>query len=233
MEASKTKLFTGKPVRDPSDTRPRRGRPTREMIELRNEELLDRSLDLFLDNGFEATSIDMICAAVGMSRRTIYVRYGDKDTLFKAALQRAIDQWIVPAERMRQAESDDLEETLIAIARLWVSNIKKPSGMRLVRIANTEVFRDPDVARYLWEQTAEPTIGYLTELFSRRLRPTDAEVPDAHDAAAAFLILVVEGSVQLAVWGRMAPDDYERQITYRTRIFLKGAVAHQPDESRS
>lgn len=220
-------LFTGKPER------PRRadgrgpGRPSREQSARRNEELLDRALDLFLDNGFEATTIEAISSAIGMSRRTIYERYGDKETLFKAALQRAIEQWIVPEERLRAAEADDLEETLIAIASLWVDNVRKPSGLRLVRIANTEVFRRPEIAAYLWERTAQPTIGYLTDLFARRLRP-GTEVADAADAAAAFLILLVEGSVQLAVWGQMRPDDFDRQIRYRTRLFLHGALVSPP-----
>jgi len=226
------RLFEGKPERARRTDGRRPGRPTREMIEQRNEELLDRSLDLFLDNGFEATTIDTICAEVGMARKTIYSRYGDKETLFKAALQRAIDQWIIPAERLRALECDDLEATLVAIARLWVSNVRKKSGMRLVRIANTEVFRSPEVARYLWERTAEPTIGYLTDLFERRLRPGAETVPDARDAAAGFLILVVEGSVQLTLWNQMSPDDYERQILYRTRLFLHGAVReHLPVDS--
>lgn len=224
MEPRKSSpLFSGKAEKPKNRDGRRPGRPTRAMIERRNEELLDRALDLFLDKGFEATTIETICTELNMARRTIYARYGDKDTLFRAALQRAIDQWIVPVERLSAQECDDLETTLVNIARQWVSNIKKPSGMRLVRIANTEVFRDPEVARYLWEQTAQPTIGYLTDLFRRRLRPGQPGVPDAHDAAAAYLILVVEGSVQLAVWGQMAPDDFDRQIVYRTRLFLKGA----------
>ncbi|MFA7587491.1 MAG: TetR/AcrR family transcriptional regulator [Novosphingobium sp.] len=222
--APETRLFTGKP------DKPRRtdgrgpGRPTREQTEARNQELLDQALDLFLENGFEATTIEAISSAIGMSRRTIYSRYGDKGTLFKAALQQAIDQWIVPVERLRAAETDDLEETLVMIARMWVDNIKKPSGMRLVRIANTEVFRRPEIAAYLWDRTAQPTIGYLTELFTRRLRADGQAIADAEDAAAAFLILLVEGSVQLAVWNRMKPDDFDRQIRYRTRLFLRGAV---------
>jgi AcrR family transcriptional regulator len=165
-----------------------------------------------------------------MSRRTIYARYGDKITLFKAALQRAIDDWIVPVEQMQAAEAADLEQTLLAIASLWVAKVKTRSGMRLVRVANTEVFRRPEIAAYLWERTAQSTIDYVTDLFRRRLRaPTSdgiaADVPDAADAAAAFLILVVEGSIQLAVWGRMRPDDFDRQIAYRTRLFLRGARA--------
>lgn len=220
-----TVLFDGKP-RPPRVRRTGRGpgRPTAEVAARRNLELLECALDQFLELGFDATTIDAICARTGMSRRTIYSRYADKETLFKAALQMAIDQWVVPVDRLAGLETDDLEETLAAIARAWVSNIKQPWGMRLVRIANTEVFRRPEIAAYLWEQTAQPTIGYLTDLFVRRLRP-GRQVADAADAAAAFLILVVEGSVQLAVWGQMNPDDFDRQIAYRVRLFLRGAVA--------
>lgn len=218
-------LFSGKPER-PARTGGRGpGRPTRAMIEQRNEELLDQALDLFLENGFEATTIETICNAIGMSRRTIYARYGDKETLFKAALQLAIDQWIVPTERLRAAECDDLEDTLCAIARLWVDNVRTPTGWRLVRVANTEALRHREVAAYFYEQTAQSTIGYLAELFARRLRPGTGGVPDAKDAAASFIILIVEGSVQLAIWGPADDAEFERQIRYRVHLFLHGALA--------
>jgi AcrR family transcriptional regulator len=227
----RTVLFDGKPRRPrKAGPRPGPGRPSREQSEQRNEELLDQALDLFLDRGFEGTTVEAIIEQVGMARRTVYARYGDKITLFKAALQRAIDGWIVPPERLHEAESDDLEETLVRIARLWVANVRTTSGMRLVRIANTEVFRRPEIAAYLWERTAQPTIGYLTDLFRRRLRPGAGEIADAEDAAAAFLILVVEGSIQLAVWGKMPDADFDRQIVYRTQLFLKGA--RTPDLGR-
>ncbi|MDE2595531.1 MAG: TetR/AcrR family transcriptional regulator [Sphingomonadales bacterium] len=215
-------LFTGKAEKPPRVAGRGPGRPSRAMIAARSEELLDRALDLFLDHGFEATTIEAISSDLAMSRRTIYARYGDKETLFRAALQRAIDEWIVPEAVLRTAECDDLEATLLAIARLWVAKVRAPSGWRLVRIANTEVFTRPEVAAYMYGQTAAPTIGYLTDLFRRRLRPGQ-DVPDAADAAAAFLILVVEGSIQLAVWGQVENADFDRQVAYRVRLFLNGA----------
>src|SRR5687767_11407701 len=95
---SGTLLFTGKPARAPRKAGRGPGRPSREQSELRNRELLDTALDLFLERGFEGTTIEAIIATVGMARRTVYARYGDKITLFKAALQRAIDDWVVPTE---------------------------------------------------------------------------------------------------------------------------------------
>ena len=58
---------TEKPVRAAPAVR--RGRPT-----LSNEQLLDKALDLFLDQGFDRTSIEAICAAAGMAKRTVYAR---------------------------------------------------------------------------------------------------------------------------------------------------------------
>ncbi|HMK85840.1 MAG TPA: TetR/AcrR family transcriptional regulator [Steroidobacteraceae bacterium] len=208
------------------------GRPTREQTERRNRELLDQALDLFLEKGFEATTIEAISSSLRMSRRTIYARYGDKTALFKAALQRAIEEWIVPIERLHAAESDDLEETLVRVARMWVTNLKKPAGMRLVRVANTELFRMPEIAAYLWDRTAQPTLSYLTDLFRRRLRPDAPEIADAAEAAAAFLILVVEGSVQWATWRKTPEEEFDRQIVYRTRLFLDGARCEELGEHR-
>lgn len=219
-----TILFSGKAERPARQAGRGPGRPTRAEIVLRNQELLDRALDLFLEHGFEATTIEAISSAIGMSRRTIYTRYGDKLTLFKAALQGAIDQWVVPLEQLQAAESDDLEQTLLNVARLWVANIRTTSGTRLLRIANTEMFSRPEIAAYLWEGTAQPALAYLEDLFRRRLRPEGADSGDARDAAMAFLILLVEGSVQLAAWRNMADEEFDRQIAYRTRLFLHGAT---------
>jgi AcrR family transcriptional regulator len=223
--SSGTMLFSGKAEKPERKSGRGPGRPTREQIVQRNQELLDQALDLFLQNGFEATTIDAISNAIGMSRRTIYARYGDKPTLFKAALQQAIDEWIVPVEQLQAVEGADLQETLLKIARLWVGKLRAPAGMRLLRIANTEIFRMPEIATYLWERMAEPTSGYLTDLFRRRLRPDAADVPDAADAAGAFLLMVVLGAVQSTAWESVSHDAFDRQIVYRTRLFLAGARA--------
>lgn len=215
-------LFTGKPPRSPRKEGRGPGRPSREEAAARAEELLDKALDMFLEHGFEATTIEAISTALGMSRRTIYARYGDKDTLFRAALQRAIDEWIVPVEDLRAAESEDLAETLLGVARLWQANIRRPSGWRLVRIANTEAFTRPEVAQYLRAQMGAGTIGYVTDLLRRRLRD-GAPMPEADEAAAAFMILIVEGTIQQMVWDQPDDESFAATLAYRVRLFLNGA----------
>jgi TetR/AcrR family transcriptional repressor of mexJK operon len=47
------------------------GRPTRKQAEERQAELLNCALDMFLDRGYEQTTIEAIAAAVSMTKRTI------------------------------------------------------------------------------------------------------------------------------------------------------------------
>jgi len=209
--------------------RPGPGRPSREQTEARNRELLDRALDLFLERGFDGTTIEAVIDSVGMARRTVYARYGDKLGLFKAALERAIDDWVVPEERLRAAECDDIEQTLLAVARMMVANVRSPSGVRLARIANAEVYRMPEIGAYLWERTAQVALAYLTDLFRRRLWPNPPAQGVIDDTAMAFLILIVEGSFQMTAWDRSGSDEFDRQVEFRVRLFLRGAAAMAGD----
>lgn len=198
------------------------GRPS-----LSNEELLDKALDLFLEHGFERTSIDAITAAAGMAKRTVYQRYGDKTALFKAALQRAIEEWIVPIERLRAAESDDLEQTLLRIGEILVANIMTPEGLRLLRITNAESGRMPEIGVYTYRNGTERTIQYLADLFRRRA-PGELTDQDAQEAALGFLYLVVCGPPMMTVWGlTLDQETIEQHTNYCVRLFLHGLLPRQ------
>lgn len=203
------------------------GRPSRS-----NAELLDLSLDLFFEHGFERTSIDAICAAAGMAKRTVYARYGDKTTLFKAALKRAIERWIVPVGQLRVVETGDLDTSLLNIARILVANIISPAGLRLMRLTNAESGRMPDIGVYTVKHGTEPTVAYLTELFHRHLDRDGIPFEHAEDAAMAFLHLVVGGSGNNFAWGlEMDSEAVERHTRYCVELFLHGLLPPSGDSA--
>lgn len=202
------------------------GRPTRSQARLRNLELLDQALNLFSENGFERTTVDDIAAALGMAKRTIYSQYGDKKSLFKAALQRAIDEWIIPVEVLRSAETDDLEETLVRIGRMLIENVLSDAGLRLIRITNAEAYRMPEIGAFTNEQGTRRTLEYLSDLFLRRINHEKGHVIDANKAALAFLNLVVGTPANFTVWGvGFDKKSIARHTRYCVRLFLYGLLA--------
>jgi TetR/AcrR family transcriptional regulator, mexJK operon transcriptional repressor len=198
------------------------GRPT-----LTDEELLDKALDLFLEHGFERTTIDAITASAGMAKRTVYLRYNDKAALFKAALRRAIEEWIVPIERLRAVETEDLQTTLLAIGQVLVSNIMTAAGLRLMRITNAESARMPEIGVYTYQNGTARTIAYLADLFRRRVDlPVGLEDPE--EAAIAFMYLVVSGPPTMTAWGMTLDQDaIDRHTRYCVHLFLHGLLPRE------
>src|SRR3546814_7732918 len=65
----------------------------------------------------------------------------DKNALFGAAVQRAIERWIIPAEVLDALDPDDLEGTLTAVAGLRMRNANSADGLRLQHILSAESYR--------------------------------------------------------------------------------------------
>jgi TetR/AcrR family transcriptional regulator, mexJK operon transcriptional repressor len=209
--------------------RPAAGRPTKEQAEARHAELLDHALDHFLEKGFEPATIEAIAASVGMTKRTVYARYPDKASLFRAAVRRAIEQLAVPAERIRAADCGDLEQTLVQLARLRVDPVTTPQGLKLQRIINTESYRFPDIFTTSYDLGALPVAKFLAKLLERETRAGTLAIREPALAANVFLSMVVSGPVRVVVSGNfLSAKEIDRRIRYAVRLFLDGA-RRRPD----
>ena len=206
-----------------SRARPGVGRPMRAQRQQRHEELLNVALDIFLEKGFEQSTMEEIAIRVGMTKRTVYARYEDKGTLFKAAVQRAIDRYTVPRDALEAVASDDLHETLAAVAHVRIANIARPIVSKLQRILSAQSYRFPELFKIAFEEGAGPTIGFLSELFVRESAQGKINVSEPRRAATAFLSLAVGGPARIIVSGnKMGTAEIEKHVRFAVDLFLTG-----------
>jgi AcrR family transcriptional regulator len=199
------------------------GRPTAEQAEARQEELLDAALEEFLAHGFELTTIEMIAARISMTKRTVYARYADKASLFRGAVQRAIERQIVPQHVLEGFDKGDLTETLASIARLRIGQVMTPNGLRLQRIINTESYRFPEIFTANFEQSARPVIDFVAGLLDRAIAAGQIAPTDSALAASAFMSMVISGQVRAIVSGRpLTEAEMDRKINFTVRLLLDG-----------
>jgi TetR/AcrR family transcriptional regulator, mexJK operon transcriptional repressor len=199
------------------------GRPTTEQAEARHGELLDAALDLFLEHGFELTTIEMIAARINMTKRTVYARYADKASLFGAAVQRAVERQIVPRSVLEGFDKGDLAETLASIARLRIGQVMTPNGLRLQRIINTESYRFPEIFTANFEQSAKPVMDFVAGLLDRAIAAGQISPTDSGLAASAFMSMVVGGQVRAIVSGRPPTQaELDRRVHFTVRLLLDG-----------
>jgi TetR/AcrR family transcriptional regulator, mexJK operon transcriptional repressor len=195
--------------------RPKAGRPTRDQAQARDVAMLETALDHFLDLGFERTTIESIARSVGMTKRTLYVRYPDKVALFRAAVGLAIDRFAVSQEQIAATERDDIEETLMAFAWLRIEQVMTPNGLKLQRIINES-----------YEVGAGPSVRFLASVLARETAAGRLAVLEPERAAVVFLSMVVSGPVRTIVIGnQLSRDEIEDRLRYAVRLFLDGARA--------
>ena len=199
------------------------GRPTSQQAEARHWELVDAALDLFLEHGFELTTIEMIAARINMTKRTVYGRYPDKASLFLGAVQRAIERQIVPPDVLEGFDQGDLTETLASIARLRIGQVMTPNGLRLQRIINTESYRFPEIFTANFEQSAKPVIDFVAGLLDRAIAAGLLAPTDSGLAASAFMSMVISGQVRAIVSGRLPTEaEMNKKIYFTVHLLLDG-----------
>jgi AcrR family transcriptional regulator len=108
--------MTAQPARTADDASPTRRRPGG-----RRDVILGAALELFAKQGYQATGIDEIGAAAGVSGPAIYRHFGSKHELLAAAFSHSFEQRRVEI-RERLADATGPEEALELLVRDTVEN---------------------------------------------------------------------------------------------------------------
>ncbi len=95
------------------------GRPTREEALRRDARLLDVATTLFMERGFDGTSIDAVAETAGVSKPTVYARYHDKRDLFAAVLRGRIREWLAPISAFQNWQSSHMRMVGYAGSGVW------------------------------------------------------------------------------------------------------------------
>jgi TetR/AcrR family transcriptional regulator, mexJK operon transcriptional repressor len=143
--------------------------------------------------------------------------------MLKVSYTSAIERYTVPRNALEAVATDDLEQTLAAIARLRIANVARPVATKLQRILGAQSYRFPELFTAAFEEGAGPTIGFLSDLLMRYTTAGTIDVAEPQRAASAFLSLAVGGPARIIVSGNKLDDaDIEKHIRFAVGIFLRG-----------
>src|SRR6266478_9664312 len=85
----------------------------------RQTHVLEIALTVFVRHGFRKTSIEDIAKAAGISRQGIYLHFKNKDEIFSAAIQKALDDGLQAANKIFDDDRLMLEEKLFKALDEW------------------------------------------------------------------------------------------------------------------
>ena len=131
--------------RAPRRAKVRLGRPPKELEGEVDERILTAARKIFLERGFEGTSVDEIALAARAGKPTIYARFGDKGALFTAVVKRDILCRLTEF-KAKAPSGATIEERLTSAAITLLHWGFDSDRIGLMRLPIAEARRFPDLA---------------------------------------------------------------------------------------
>jgi TetR/AcrR family transcriptional regulator, mexJK operon transcriptional repressor len=169
--------------------------------------VLEAATTLFLRNGYVATTMDEIAETAGVSKRTVYNNFADKEALFREVVMAAtglVEAFAAdaPAEL---ADPDDLPAALSVLAHRLAATVTNPRVVRLRRLLIGEAHRFPDLAAEYYRLAPGRVISTLTVALDSLASKGRLRVADPARAAEQFAFLVLGAALDRAMFDE-TPD---------------------------
>ena len=186
-------------------------------------QILSAAADLFLNQGYDASSMDAIAQAAGVSKSTLYSRFSNKETLFVALVE---TECMATADRLRPPSlgSSDFEACLRQLASQFTDLFLDPRGMAMHRLIFAEAARFPEIGDVFVKWGPHRARRLIADFLREAREQELIDLPDPDLAALHFLSLVV-GDLpmerQLGIAPRSAKE-MKRLVDSGMALFMKG-----------
>lgn len=171
-----------------------------------SEDALDRALQVFWRKGYEGASLAELTKAMGINRPSLYAAFGDKETLFRKALER-YEQGPVNFmhEALNEPTARRVAEGLLLGAACSMSKRGHPAGCMLVQGA----LAAGDSAEHVRRELAQHREAGMAAIADRlRRAKKEGDLPEGADPAALarYLMAVMNGMAVQSVSGATPAD---------------------------
>lgn len=197
----------------------------------KREQILDGAKRTFMEQGFEAASMNDITRAAGVSKGTIYVYFENKEDLFGAMIER---------ERARITEtvgntldaSRPVAESLTAFGTLFATHLTADTTIRAMRMVIAANHRLPTVCSSFFSAMRINPVSVLQAYLDRQKEAGAIVCDDTVHAAKQFIELTTVGLFKQRLFGALeqppARAEIERNVASAVRVFLAAYGADRP-----
>lgn len=184
--------------------------------------------ELFLRDGYAGTTMDDIADQAGITKRTLYNNYADKEALFLEVVHNAIDFAERFAGELRGSFLDDLlkgdvEANLTELAERMVRAILRPEVIALRRLLVAEASTFPALGEEYFDRAPGSVMEALGEDFRLLGKAGILQVEDGPTAAAQFAYLAVGPALDRAMIASVLPP--EEDLVHAARAGVRTFLA--------
>jgi AcrR family transcriptional regulator len=216
-------------ITEDRSTAPQTGRRVAGEDPAKREQILDGAKRVFMEQGFEAASMNDITRAAGVSKGTIYVYFENKEDLFGDMIERERRKL---TETVRHALDGDqpLDRALGDFGMLFATHMTADHTIRAMRMVIAANHRLPSLCSRFFSASAINPVSVLQDYLDRQVAAGVLSCDDTTHAAKQFIELTTVGLFKPRIFGAM--DEVppraviEKNVASAIRVFLAAYGAH-------
>lgn len=185
--------------------------------------ILDAAKRLFAREGFGGVSMDQIAAEAGVSKLTVYSHFGDKEALFRAAIQAKCEE-MLPNDLFQLELKGSLRHQLKAIASAFFALITSDEAISTHRMMLAPGNADDALKRIFWEAGPQRTHDAFAAFLQARVDNRELDVPDVRRASEQFFTLIkgeLHGRMMCGLCDKPVRGDVSSHIDATVDMFLR------------
>jgi AcrR family transcriptional regulator len=191
--------------------------------ERRHDAIGRAALTLFASDGYERTSVDAIAAEAGVSKRTVYSHYGDKETLFLSVVRETYARMLARITEIveRTVWDTDVPFALTGcVTEITRSIVRAPERATLTRLLIAEAPHFPALIDLLHDRAVTPIIAAP---LARLGRAGLLAIGDPAQAAEHLAALTFEQVNTRSLMGTvpLSEEETTHLIVGGVRVFLR------------
>src|SRR6516165_6382503 len=189
----------------------------------KRRQIIEGARTTFLEQGFDAASMNDIARAAGVSKGTLYVYFPNKEQLFQTICS---EECAAQAETLFKLDADDadVEGTLTRLGVDFLTFVCRPEKASSARTVIAIAERMPEIGRAYYETGPARGITLLSDYLKRKVKQGILAIDDCEVVAAQLIEALLAPLFKPILFNFGTPPTQER-IRYVVGIAVRAFLA--------
>ena len=191
--------------------------------EAKRQQILDAAINLFTEQGFAATSMDLIAKNADVSKQTVYSHFGNKDDLFSASIEQKCESLHILDLSIH--DLSDPQTILLQLAQRLTEVITSKQACAVHKICAFESSAYPQVSDIFYQAGPLRVTNEITLLMEKLHDQKVLHVENPRYAALQFLNMIkgeLWMQIEFNTKERISPEEVDEYLRDSVDFFIRG-----------
>ena len=186
----------------------------------RPEELVAAALEVFVERGYEGTTLADVARRAGVTKGTIYLYFENKEALFKAVVRETIVPVIAQGEALARSFTGSARDLLEQLVREYWRLVGETALAGIPKLMMAEAATFPELTRFYYDEVVARGHRLMAGVIERGVKNGEFRPVDVMLAAKLAMSPLMHATVVRRAFASCMPEGFNVQAYLDTHIDL-------------